>query len=201
MTKPALLRLAASVFAGALALLLTGCAATRMIDSDVQSYSAGGGAVAPATYRFERLPSQAAAADQDQLETLTVAALAKVGLSRNPVTPRYSMQVALQIDTIQPAHPSILTRGFWNNHHDLGRGGMALMLEPSWYRHSVHLQLRDSAGGEVVYETSAVFDGPWADTANLLPAMLDAALQGYPQAPAGPRKVAIELPPPANAAN
>lgn len=201
MTVSPLWRLLALVFASTWLLLLTGCAATRMIDSDVQSYSAGGGAVAPATYRFERLPSQVADADQDQLETLTAAALAKVGLSRDPVAPRYAVQAALQIDTIEPAHPSILTRGFWNTHHDFGRGGMALMLEPSWYRHSVRLLLRDAAGGESVFETRAVFDGPWADTANLLPAILDAALQGYPQAPAGPRKVVIELPPPANAGN
>jgi proline-rich tail region repeat protein len=46
----------------------------------------------------------------------------------------------------------------------------------------------------VVYETTASFDGPWVDSAHLLPTILDAALQGYPNPPSGPRKVVIELP-------
>jgi hypothetical protein len=46
----------------------------------------------------------------------------------------------------------------------------------------------------VVYETSASFDGTWSDSANLLPVLLQAALQDYPQPPAGSRKVNIELP-------
>jgi hypothetical protein len=54
--------------------------------------------------------------------------------------------------------------------------------------------LRDVTSGQVAYETSASFDGPWNDTGNLLPVLLDAALQGYPHPPSGPRKVVIELP-------
>ena len=42
------------------ALWLTGCASTRLVDSDVQSFSQLAGAPARATYSFERLPSQQA---------------------------------------------------------------------------------------------------------------------------------------------
>ena len=41
-------------------LWLTGCASTRLVDSDVQSFSQLAGAPARATYAFERLPSQQA---------------------------------------------------------------------------------------------------------------------------------------------
>jgi len=40
----------------------------------------------------------------------------------------------------------------------------------------------------------ASFDGPWNDSGRLLPTILDAALQGYPSPPGGPRKVVLELP-------
>ena len=58
----------------------------------------------------------------------------------------------------------------------------------------MRILIRDSRGGQTIYETTASFDGPWADSANLLPVILDAALAGYPQPPQGPRKVIIELP-------
>jgi hypothetical protein len=64
-----------------------------------------------------------------------------------------------------------------------------------WYRHAVRLLLRDTTTAQVVYETTASFDGPWADSVHLLPAVLDAALQDYPHPPLGPRKVVIELTP------
>jgi hypothetical protein len=39
-----------------------------------------------------------------------------------------------------------------------------------------------------------VFEGPWSDSANLLPVLLEAALRDFPNPPAGVRKVTIELP-------
>jgi len=52
--------------------------------------------------------------------------------------------------------------------------------------------LRDSGTGQLAYETAAVFEGPWSDTLNLLPPMLEAALKDYPLP--GNRKVVVELP-------
>ena len=69
-----------------------------------------------------------------------------------------------------------------------------MTLEPSWYHYAVRILLRDSVSGQVAYETSASFDGPWNDSGNLLPAILDAALRDYPNPPLGPHKVTIELP-------
>jgi predicted small secreted protein len=191
----------------AAALLLGGCATSRMIDSDVQSFVGGAVPARPARYRFERLPSQRDAVAQEQLEAMAAAALAKVELTPAPLvsgaiagtaaaapTARYAVQVTAQIDTVLSPYGSPYVGGFWGHGHGRGFGGLGMSLEPTWYRHMVHILLRDSASGVPAYESSAIFDGPWSDSGRLLPVLLDAALQGYPNPPAGPRKVVIELP-------
>jgi hypothetical protein len=204
----AALALALCATSAALLSALSGCAMTRMIDSDVQSFTAAVPAVRPALYRFERLPSQGDTPAQANAEALAAVALDKVGLTRAPLvsgaisgtaaaapSALYAVQVHLQINAILSPYGSPYYSGLWGRHRESRRwAGLSLDLEPTWYRHAVRLLLRDSASGQVVYETSASFDGPWVDSARLLPTILDAALQGYPNPPSGPRKVVIELP-------
>ena len=198
--------LQAAVWA-ALVLGLGGCALPRMIDSDVQSFTAAVPAVSPALYRFERLPSQLDGALQDQTEALAAQALAKVGLTPAALvsgaiagtaaaapSASYAVQVGVQVSAMDSPYPHATVGGFWGLHGLHQRSSLALVMEPPWYRHAVHIVLRDSATGQLAYETRASFDGPWADSAKLLPAILDAALNGYPTPPTGPRKVVIELP-------
>jgi hypothetical protein len=45
----------------------------------------------------------------------------------------------------------------------------------------------------VVFESHASSDGPWLDNTGVFPAMFDAAMQGFPNPPAGPRQVAIQI--------
>lgn len=72
------------------ALWLTGCASTRLVDSDVQSFSSSPSAPARATYSFERLPSQQAqGAQQSAGEEQARLALAKVGLRQDSAAPFY----------------------------------------------------------------------------------------------------------------
>jgi hypothetical protein len=71
---------------------------------------------------------------------------------------------------------------------------MLLNVEPPWTRYTVQILMRDVASGQTTYETTAVFEGPWSDSAQLLPVVMEAALRDYPNPPAGPRKVVIELP-------
>jgi hypothetical protein len=178
--------------------VLGGCALPRMIDSEVQSFAGTPAAVAGATYRFERLPSQQAqGAAHERVEALADVALGRVGLVRNDAHARYSVQVEVAIVQFQPAPrrqphfggPYIAADG------TLFYSAPMLLLEPSWYSHTVHLLMRDTGTAQVVFESTANFDGPWSDSANLLPAILEAALQGYPNPPQGLRKVVIELPP------
>ena len=186
---------------------LYGCAGPRLIDSDVQSFVSGAVPARPASYRFERLPSQADSPQQQQLEDLAGVALAKVELTPAPLvsgavagtaaapTAQYAVQLSVQIEAMRSLYGDSFHGGFWG--HSMGQfGGMGLglALEPTWYRHAVHIVLRDSHSGQAVYESKASFEGPWPDSAHLLPVILDAALQGYPNPPAGARKVVIELP-------
>ena len=204
-----LTRLLLCALLGAWVLSLGACALPRRIDSDVQSFTSAQPAVRPALYRFERLPSQGASVNQDALEAMAAQALAKLELTPAPLvsgaiagtaeaapTARYAVQVSAQVTAILSPYAQPYMGGFWGmrgfGHRE--RLGFGVEFEPSWYRHAVHILVRDSHSGQMVYETTASFDGPWADSANLLPVILDAALDGYPQPPAGPRKVITELP-------
>jgi hypothetical protein len=47
----------------------------------------------------------------------------------------------------------------------------------------------------VVYEASAQHTGPWSDQANILPAVLLAAMRDFPQGAPGPTHVSVEIGP------
>lgn len=173
---------------------LTGCSLPRMIDSDVQSFVGNAPALNGVSYRFERLLSQANKMDQDQVEALAQEALDRIGLQRNDDAPRYLVQVNVAVDTMQnphyrPPRPRLVVGA---NGAIYEEWPWTLSVEAPWYRHRAHLLLRDSGTGQLAYETAAVFDGPWRDTLNLLPPMLEAALKDYPLP--GKRRVVVELP-------
>lgn len=184
---------------GLAALLLGGCALPRMVDSEVESFVGTPAAVTGAAYRFERLPSQQAQGGtaQHQIEALAEAALGRAGLVRDDTHARYSVQVEVKVLQFQPAPRRQPHAGapFAAADGRLYYPAPLLVLEPPWYSHTVHFLLRDLASTQVAYETTASFDGPWSDSANLLPTIMDAALQGYPNPPQGLHKVVIELPP------
>ena len=54
--------------------------------------------------------------------------------------------------------------------------------------------LRELPSNRVVYETHARNSGPYNISADILPVMFQAALQGFPNPPAGERRVDIEIP-------
>lgn len=178
--------------------LLQGCGLPRMIDSDVQSFVGAEGAVTGVGYRFERLPSQQArGAQQDSIEAMAAQVLSEVGLQRDEAAPRYSAQVSVNVRTIAPpeqrrsrAERSLLRP----DGVAVFAPSFALVIEAPWYRHSVQVLLRDVGSARVAFESSASFDGPWADSTQLLPVVLRAALRDYPNPPQGLRKVVIELP-------
>ena len=177
-------------------LWLSGCGGMRLVDSEVRSFASAPVIAAGARYQFERLPSQQAdAAAQTQLETFAQQALAKVGLQRDEAAARYSVQVSFGM-RVDPHSPWSPPEHGWGPGWNLGWGrhGSFAMMEPPYYWRQVGLMLRDLRTQQVVYETHAAHDGPWADTAAVLPAMLDAALQGFPNPPPGTRRITIEIP-------
>lgn len=194
-------------------LWLSGCGSIRVVDTDVHSYATPSLVPVGASYRFERLPSQQAQADaaaQTRLEAMVQAALTKVGLQRDDASASYSVQilVGIRIDPYAPwDRPSIVWGPGFNSgrgpysgnllfmgHHPLwGWPGFGMSEQP-YYWYQVSLIIRKLDNAQMVYETQAAHDGRWADSQAILPAMLEAALQGFPNPPPGLRHINIEIP-------
>lgn len=189
------------------ALLLGGCGGMRIVDSDVSSFTAAGAPAItlPSTYRFERLPSQQSLPEQQQaLEQLLEPALAQAGLQRNESAAQYSVQVTVRTfrDPQAPwddprylqgyvrPYPTMTPYGVWMRNPSLN----PMMFDFPYYRRELHLVLRHLPDAQVVYETRAQHDGRWPDDEAVLPAMVQAALQGFPAAMPGPHRINIEVP-------
>lgn len=204
--------LKAIIFAATVVGLLGGCASTRMVGSEVNSFARWTPAPpAPgSSYRFERLPSQQADLTQARLEGLAQAALARVGLQHNPQAASLSVQVSA---SSQP-----MLRSVWDgSYYPYGSpnifigggsgGGVSSVgvgfgfgfplggMDTPIYRREVSIVMRELRSNLAVYETRAVSEEPWLDTDPVLSAMLDAALRGFPVPPAGPRRVNVEIKP------
>lgn len=189
-------------------LLLAGCATGYILDNNVQTFSSLPTLPAQPTYRFERLPSQQASPVQAQIEALADPALFKAGLRRDDAAPKYSVQLSARIQRVLSpwADPWDGWGGRWGwgpgwlGPHGYGYGpyagpyGAAFpRMETPWYQREVGVVVRDLGANRVVYETHAANDGPWSDNAAVLPAMFEAALQGFPNAPLGLRRVGIPI--------
>jgi len=204
-------RTLALVFAlAAAAFFMAGCSSVRVVDSDVTAfYNWGGPPPAPGTpYRFERLPSQqAAGSTQDAVEGLARNALAKVGMELNTPAARYSVQVAASTQIVDRGpyaygpyggfgYGSGVFVGGGNRGASIGLsfpiGGA--IAEPPYFKRELSIVMRDLRSNQVVFETRALHDGVWGDTLAVLPAMLDSALRGFPQPPAGTRRINVEIP-------
>lgn len=182
------------------AVALSGCATGYLLDNQVQSFSHLTAVPAPATYRFDRLPSQQADPTQAALEALADPALHRAGFRRDDAAPRYGIQVSAR--TSRMLSPYADPWDSWGGGWGMGFGGRGIgigfgmpfgRMESPWYHREVSIIVRELAGNRVVYETHASNDGPWLDNNAVLPAMFDAALQGFPAPPAGPRRVDIQV--------
>jgi outer membrane murein-binding lipoprotein Lpp len=183
-------------------LVLAGCASTYKLDNQVQSFSHLPAMPAQPSYRFERSLSQQADPAQQALEALADPALHRAGLRRDDLAPRYSVQVSAR--TERSVSPYADPWGPWGwgggwgvglggRHFGLGIGGPWPRGDSYWFHREVSVIVRELASNKVVYETRAVNDGPWLDNNAVLPAMFDAAMQGFPNPPPGPRRVDIQV--------
>ena len=184
------------------AFLLTGCATGYLLDNSVQSFSSLTALPAQPSYRFERLPSQQAPA-HGQLEAMADAALHKAGLRRDDANPRYTVQVSARLERVLSPWSSPWDgwgwgwgSGWYTGRHrsfGMGMGGPFGRMESPWYHREVSLIVRELPSNTVVFESQAANDGPWMDDNAVFPAMFEAALQGFPNPPAGPRRVDIQV--------
>jgi hypothetical protein len=196
-----------SVAMAALALsLLTGCASVRLIDSDVVSVAAvpPGVSLQGAKYRFERLPSQINNPEAGLAEQQAQAAMTAVGLVRDDAGASLSVMVGFSGTQYladpwgRPVAPgwtpygNIVIGSGLGSHIGLGMG--MRFPPPTHYSREVSLIMRDLKSGQVVYETRASHSGPWSDSVSIFATLFQAALANFPNPPAGPRRVNIELP-------
>jgi hypothetical protein len=189
---------------------LTGCASMRLIDSDVVSVAAvpAGMNLQGAKYRFERLPSQVHNPEAGLAEQQAQAAMAAVGLVRDDAAASLSVMVGFSGTQYladawgRPLGPGwtpygsiAIGSGFgggFGSHIGLGMG--MRFPPPTHYRREVSVVMRDLKSGQVVYETRASHAGPWSDSVPIFATLFQAALANFPNPPAGPRRVNIELP-------
>lgn len=184
--------------------LLAGCAGPYTLDHSVQTFSALPAVPVQAGYTYERLPSQSGDPSQPRLEAVVDASMARLGLRRDDAAPRYSLQVWSRFQRVSypgAAYPPLSGWGSvgFGSHSGVGIGlGMGFPLggwgdTSPWYQREFGLVMRELAGGRVVYESRAFNEGNWIDPWVALPAMADAALQGFPQPPAGMRRVTTRI--------
>ena len=185
--------------------LMTGCAGVRLVDTDVTAFPKWTAAPpGPGTaYRFERLPSQQnPAAQQDAVEAQARSALAKVGMELNLAVARYSVQVMATTQIIERGYPGYDSvfggPGVFLGGGNRGVGfGLSFPLrfpEPTYFKREVALLMRELATQQVVFETRAFHDGVWSDSQAVFPAMMEAALRGFPEPPPGTRRINVEIP-------
>ena len=176
---------------------MAGCASTRLIDSEVRSFRSGTVELAAASYQFERLPSQQAdPAAQAQLENWAMPVLQRMGLTLASQAPRYTVQLAVAAEQVLRSDASFRRRwGFLGGSPLFGQPPLLMPLEPTLFRFQVQVLVRDALSREVVYEASAQHTGPWSDQAQILPAVLLAAIRDFPQGRTGPGSVKVEIGP------
>lgn len=189
-----------------MAALLAGCATQRVVEGDVRSFSqlpATATAQQPMTYRIERLPSQQMPSF-DPIAALAEQALARVGLKRDDERAQWVVQLGVQAGYTPRRDPfyddppwAFGGWGWYGGRGGWGMHGMWRLGEPApLHRRAVSIVMRDAHTQAVVYETSAVHEDVWVSDPAVYGVLFEAALNGFPQPPQGPRQVRIPLPAP-----
>ena len=198
-----------SLLSVAVLVVLGGCATLRDLSSDVSSFSRWPSERRPASYAFERLPSQQAQPEQQhQLEEAARPAIEAAGFTPAADAGRADVTVTLgaritPVDRLpfndpfwwgpafrQPFAYGPRSRLFWGPGWYTGWG-------PRWsdygYQREVVLLIRDRESGQPLYEARASSDGYVPMAATALPAMFRAAMQDFPGGAPDPHPVTIEL--------
>ncbi|HEX6363490.1 MAG TPA: DUF4136 domain-containing protein, partial [Albitalea sp.] len=199
------IRMWKAVAALAMAFALGGCANMNQVVNDVSTYSAWPADRKPGSYAFERLPSQQANAQQQQmLEDAAAPALQQAGFTpaSDPARADVSVTLGARITATQISpydDPFWWHGGLWAHRfhgRPFWRPGFAHPFSPwgpwgAWgpwgpwgypryasttYEREVAILIRDRKTGQPVYEARAVNDGYSASMNALLSTMFQAAM-------------------------
>ncbi len=186
----------------ALAAGLSGCAVLNTVESDVSTFATWPTQRKPATYAFERLPSQQARPqEQDQLEAAARPALQSAGFREAPEAAQADTSVQLgvrvtRIDQRLYDDPFWWRGGLYYSRWNRGPfwgPAMSFQFDTPRYEREVVVLVRDRASGQTLYEARAANDGNSAGSGALLGAMFDAALKDFPNTGVNPRRVSVPL--------
>ena len=189
---------------------LSGCSSLHVLDTEVSTFSRWPAGRAPATYAFERLPSQQAnpqaAAVLEDSARRAVEAAGFVPAAEGAV-PDVSVQIGARVTATElspwtdpfwygpygwgpyrPVFYGRYGRGYWGPYGSpyWGPYGRYGAWGPGYYGYSpysereVAVLIRDKKTGEPLYEARANSEGMSAATIELLPSMFTAALHGFP---------------------
>jgi hypothetical protein len=190
----------------AAALVLAGCASFNELSNDVSTYSQWPADRKPGTYAFDRLPSQMAnPQNQQMLEDSARAAIEGAGFvpASDPKSADYLVQLGARVSYAALAiyddpfwwhgglyHP----RFFGNFRHGFGYGygGLGYMTTPT-YEREVALLIRDRKTGAALYEARATNDGASQSIDSLLSAMFEAAMKDFPHGGVNPRRIVTQI--------
>lgn len=186
------------------AAVLSGCASFNQLQSDVSSYSRWPADRKPASYTFERLPSQEARPEtQQKLEDAARRPIESAGftVASDPKAAEYIVQLGARVDANERSlydDPFWWRGGFYYGHYGrYGRGfwgpGFGASFYTPTYEREVAVLIRDRASGQPLYEARASNDGASPSIDSLLPAMFAAALKDFPNGGVNPRKVTTEI--------
>jgi len=190
----------------AAALALAGCAAFNNLNSEVSTYGPWPADRKPASFAFERLPSQQEHPQhQQQLEDAARGAVEAAGFraAADEKQAEYLMQVGARVYSNDPwiYNEPLFWRGGWRYGYypRWGRGpfygmhgGWGYPSSPSFER-EVALLIRDRKNGQLLYEARASNAGPSASIDYLLPAMFEAAMKDFPGGGPNPRQVTTQI--------
>jgi hypothetical protein len=187
----------------ALATTFAGCAGLNTVDSDVSTYSQWPAGRKPATFAFERLPSQQARPqEQAELEAVARPALLAAGFQEvtDPKTADTTVQVAARVsraDRLPYDDPFWWRGGYYYSR--MGRPfwgpSFALGYDSPRYDREVAVLIRDRATAQPLFEARASNDGLTQGGGQLTAAMFRAAMKDFPQAGINPRRVTVPLTP------
>ena len=194
-------------------LLLTGCAALNNLSSEVSTYSQWPAERKPATYVFERLPSQQANPEQQRtLEDAAARAMETAGftLSTDSQGADVSVQLGARVNVADRSpyddpfwwrgglYRSYAHRPFRGGGSGFGLGfglGFGNAYSAPGYEREVALLIRDKKSGTPLYEARASNDGGSPSINSLLGAMYEAALKDFPASGTNPRRVTTQINP------
>lgn len=179
--------------------LLSACATPRQLDNDVSTYSQWPVGRKPASYAFERLPSQQARAEQQQqLEDAARGALEAAGFVAAAVDAQAEVSIQLGARASGIARV-VYDDPFW------WRSGVSMRWRRGFYssagvhyttpiyEREVALLIRDRKSGQTLYEARASNAAGSSPGADVLAAMFEAAMKDFPNIAINPRRVTVEL--------